>query len=97
MIEDLGDPQEFIERDIDFDEKLIEKLSPLPPKGPLDIYRTKATFDWRMFRIKFHGEDILDLKMKIWKHLQEKIPYLPINLRRLWTQKGPQLLKKFKD
>ena len=63
--------QEFIERDIDFDEKLIEKLSPLPPKGPLDIYRTKATFDWRRFRIKFHGEDILDLKMRIWKHLQK--------------------------
>ena len=29
------------------EQELLETLSPLPSKGPLDLYRRKATFDWR--------------------------------------------------
>ena len=50
---------------------ILDELSPLPGrKGPLDLYRSKATFDWRSFRIKFHTEETLRLKMTIWKHLE---------------------------
>ena len=53
-----------------FNEEVLNKLCPRPRNGPLDSYRTKATFDWRTFRVKFHGEDILDLKMRIWNDLE---------------------------
>ena len=50
---------------------ILDELSPLPSrKGPLDLYRNKATFDWRSFRIKFHTEETLRLKMAIWRHLE---------------------------
>ena len=52
------------------DSKTLEELSPVPNVGPLDIYRQKCTFDWRKFRVKFHGEEILALKMKIWRALE---------------------------
>ena len=53
-----------------FDEELLNQLSPVPRKGPLSKYREKATFNWRSFRVKFHGEEILQLKMSIWKTLE---------------------------
>ena len=50
--------------------EILNKLSPVPNKGPLDIYRAKSSLDWRQFRIKFHGSEILELKMKVWHHLE---------------------------
>ena len=33
------------------------------------FFRSKAAFDWREMKVKFHTEEILKLKMKIWNHL----------------------------
>lgn len=27
------------------------------PKGPLDVYRRRATFDWKSFKLALEGED----------------------------------------
>jgi len=27
------------------------------PKGPLDAYRKRATFDWKLFKLSLEGED----------------------------------------
>ena len=52
------------------DSKTLEELCPKFGKGPLDFYRQKCTLDWKPFRVKFHGEEILALKMKIWRALE---------------------------
>ena len=52
------------------DKNILDQLAPFPNRGPLDDYRSKAGFDWREFRIKFHTQEILELKMKIWNHMK---------------------------
>ena len=37
-----------------------------PKQGPLDIYRKKASFDWRKMRIFMDGEDILRFKVNFY-------------------------------
>jgi len=29
------------------------------PKGPLDVYRKRATFDWKSFKLALEGETLL--------------------------------------
>ncbi|XP_041350325.1 peroxisomal acyl-coenzyme A oxidase 3-like [Gigantopelta aegis] len=45
-------------------------LKDLPP-GPLDVYRKKASFDWKLMKLHLEGEDILHFKQKIWTTLHE--------------------------
>lgn len=44
------------------------------PSGPLDVYRKKASFDWKRLKLAMEGDiDLLRLKYKIW-HTLEKDP-----------------------
>ncbi|KAH0952667.1 hypothetical protein HN011_006462 [Eciton burchellii] len=36
------------------------------PKGPLDVYRKRATFDWKSFKLALEGETLLRHQNKIW-------------------------------
>ncbi|ESO97330.1 hypothetical protein LOTGIDRAFT_159357 [Lottia gigantea] len=40
------------------------------PPGPLDIYRSKATFCWKKMMLFLEGEDILKFKNMFWKTLE---------------------------
>lgn len=35
------------------------------PSGPLDVYRRKASFEWKRMRLFLDGEDILRFKVRI--------------------------------
>lgn len=47
----------------------LEMMPDFAP-GPLDIYRRRATFDWRKMRLLRDGEEIVRFKHKIWKTLE---------------------------
>lgn len=37
------------------------------PKGPLDAYRKRATFDWKSFKLSFIGEEGIRYQTKLWE------------------------------
>lgn len=39
------------------------------PKGPLDAYRKKATFDWRRMKLAYDNLNTLKLKVSVLKLL----------------------------
>lgn len=39
--------------------------------GPLNDFRRKAAFDWKMLRIHFEGEASLRVKYSIWERLEK--------------------------
>lgn len=50
---------------------LANELLPDMPSGPLDVYRKKASFDWKKMKVVLEGKDNIELENKIWKFLQE--------------------------
>ena len=44
--------------------KLEDVLKDFPP-GPLDTYRKKASFDWKMMKLLVDGEDLLLYKVLV--------------------------------
>ena len=48
----------------------LELLCPKPASGPLDEFRAKTGFDWRNLRVLIHGEELLRMKMKVWKAME---------------------------
>lgn len=40
------------------------------PKGPLDIYRKRATFDWKSFKLNLDGEDCVRFQTKLWEFIK---------------------------
>ena len=36
------------------------------PSGPLDVYRSKASFDWKRLKVILEGEDIIRFKHHVW-------------------------------
>ena len=48
------------------DEKLIKDL----PPGPLDIYRNRASFNWKKMKLLMEGEDAIRFKQKIWSMME---------------------------
>ncbi|KAL4223611.1 acyl-Coenzyme A oxidase [Mactra antiquata] len=63
----------------------LEIMRGFPP-GPLDVYRNKASFNWREMRLFLDGEDILRFKNKIWTTL-EKDPIFHKSRETLTTEK----------
>ncbi|CAG9819046.1 unnamed protein product [Phaedon cochleariae] len=53
--------------DLDQHNKLI--LRDFPP-GPLDRYRKQSKFDWKNLKLFLEQEELLRMKMFIWKHLE---------------------------
>ena len=48
----------------------ITVLCPDPANGPLDEFRKKKRFDWKRLRLLVHGEEMLSVKMRIWKAME---------------------------
>ena len=48
----------------------LDSLCPKPPPGPLQAFRDKAGFDWRRLRVLIHGEELLRMKMRVWRALE---------------------------
>lgn len=48
-----------------------EDLLPDFKPGPLDVYRKQATFSWKKLMLLVEGQDVVELKMKYWKKLEE--------------------------
>ena len=40
-------------------------LVPCMPTGPLDVYRKKASFNWKHLKLLMEGEDAIRFKVKI--------------------------------
>ncbi|XP_012527956.1 peroxisomal acyl-coenzyme A oxidase 3 [Monomorium pharaonis] len=40
------------------------------PKGPLDSYRKRATFDWKSFKLSLEGEDRVLYQKKLWQLME---------------------------
>ncbi|CAG9114975.1 unnamed protein product [Plutella xylostella] len=48
------------------------------PSGPLDCYRSTASFDWKQLKLSLEGDlDLLKLKYKIWKTLEKDLLFAP--------------------
>jgi len=48
----------------------LDYLCPQPPPGPLQTFRAMAGFDWRRLKVLIHGEELLRMKMRVWKALE---------------------------
>ncbi|EFN80595.1 peroxisomal acyl-coenzyme A oxidase 3 isoform X2 [Harpegnathos saltator] len=46
---------------------IVDSLISDLPKGPLDAYRKRATFDWKSFKLALNGEDYLRYEDDLWK------------------------------
>lgn len=52
-------------------ESFIREFMPDWPSGPLDAYRSKASFDWRKMKLLMDGEDIIRFRNKVWSALEK--------------------------
>ena len=50
-------------QDVNREPTLEEILKDFPP-GPLDLYRKRASFDWKQMKLFIEGEDVLKFKVK---------------------------------
>ncbi|CAK9820508.1 Peroxisomal acyl-coenzyme A oxidase 3 [Anthophora plagiata] len=41
------------------------------PKGPLDPYRERATFDWKLLKLNLDGEDFIHFQNALWDFMQK--------------------------
>ncbi|XP_014483341.1 PREDICTED: peroxisomal acyl-coenzyme A oxidase 3 isoform X2 [Dinoponera quadriceps] len=46
--------------------KTADSLVSNLPKGPLDAYRKRATFDWKSFKVALYGEDYIKYQDQVW-------------------------------
>lgn len=61
-----------------------EELIPPFPSGPLDVYRSKASFDWRELKISLEGEEVIRFKKNVWDTLSkdklfQRPPWVELN------------------
>ncbi|XP_069704867.1 uncharacterized protein [Periplaneta americana] len=47
----------------------MELLPDFPP-GPLDVYRKKASFDWKKLKLFLEDESLTEFKTKVWRTLE---------------------------
>lgn len=52
------------------------------PKGPLDAYRKRATFDWKSFKLTLEGED--SVRFQVLKLINFNTYIIPIQLYNLY-------------
>lgn len=60
----------------------VNQLMPNWPSGPLDVYRSKATFDWRRLKITMEQEDVIRMKAQVFQRLEQE----PIFERTPWEE-----------
>ncbi|XP_013145938.1 PREDICTED: peroxisomal acyl-coenzyme A oxidase 3-like [Papilio polytes] len=49
----------------------LKELFPDLPAGPLDVYRKKATFDWRRMKLVYDNLSTMKMKNDIWNYMLE--------------------------
>jgi len=64
------------------DANTVADVLPEWPSGPLDRYRSKATFDWRQMKLLLEGEDVIRFKNRIWKAFEND----PLFARSPWEE-----------
>ena len=64
------------------DPSLVLDVLPDWPPGPLDRYRSKASFDWRYMKLILEGEEIIRFKHKIWSTFESD----PLFSRNPWDE-----------
>lgn len=42
----------------------------LPRSGPLEVYRKRATFDWKLLKLNLDGPDFVEFQNSVWKFLE---------------------------
>lgn len=62
------------------DPSLVKDVLPDWPAGPLDRYRSKASFDWRHMKLILEGEEVIRFKQKVWNTFQSD----PLFARNSW-------------
>lgn len=45
------------------------------PSGPLDKYRSKASFDWRRMKLLLEGERVIKFKHHIWSTMEKDVDF----------------------
>lgn len=40
------------------------------PKGPLEVYRKRATFNWKSLKVNLLGEELVRYQQKLWKYIE---------------------------
>jgi len=48
----------------------LDNLCPEPRCGPLEAWRKAGTLDWKRLRLLVHGEDLLRMKMRVWRRME---------------------------
>ncbi|XP_070572098.1 peroxisomal acyl-coenzyme A oxidase 3-like [Ptychodera flava] len=51
--------------------KIVDEVIPDLPRGPLDLYRQKASFDWKAMTMFLEGEDILRFQNYVFDTLEK--------------------------
>ncbi|KAI1303149.1 Peroxisomal acyl-coenzyme A oxidase 3 [Halotydeus destructor] len=64
------------------DASTVADVLPDWPTGPLESYRSKATFDWRTMKLLMEGEDVIRFKNRIWSEFEKD----PIFQRTPWDE-----------
>ena len=64
----------------------METLADLP-KGPLDIYRKRASFNWKSLKVHLEGEDYVSLQVR-------KIRFNCVNKKKLVFKNRNYILGK---
>lgn len=49
----------------------LEDILPDLPSGPLDVYRKRASFDWKQLKLFLEGEDVLRFKHQVWSSFEQ--------------------------
>lgn len=64
------------------DTELVSDCLPDWPAGPLEKYRSKATFDWKQMKMLLEGEDVIRFKNRMWSAFRED----PLFARTPWEE-----------
>lgn len=68
----------------------IANLPDWPKSSTLDVYRRRATFDWRRMKILLDGEDVVRFKAQLWSILEKD----PLFNRKPWEELTRQEYRK---
>ncbi|RWS04177.1 Peroxisomal acyl-coenzyme A oxidase 3-like protein [Dinothrombium tinctorium] len=49
----------------------LDVLIPDLPSGPLDEYRRRASFNWKLMKLTLEGEEVIKFKNKVWRTLEQ--------------------------
>ncbi|KAL0099821.1 hypothetical protein PUN28_019911 [Cardiocondyla obscurior] len=60
------------------------------PRGPLDSYRKRATFDWKSLKLSLEGEDCVQFQAKLWQLIETH----PVFRKSAWPKSLDEIRKR---